>query len=714
MSIGTILGVPGIRDALRRRPGAGRRAVADHRRRPGARHGRRLPAGDRRRGQRRGRRRGTTAPARAGGLLDGWLVHDTDTADVPGVAGARGAAADDRATTPPRPWCAPRWSWSDERPARPRRRRRIEILPVTGIGELRPGDDLAALIAAHAPRLARRRRPRRHVEGRVQGRGPAARARLRRPGRARGGPAGRDRRRDGAGRRPARRRCASSRPGTGWCWPRPAWTPPTSPATRLALLPRRPRRLGRSAARRAARAARRRRRRSSSPTRWAGPGGRAHRRRDRRRRAHRGHRPARRSVDGYGNVLERHRGRGGRRDRRGRRPGQGQAGRHPGRGRARARAGRQAARRRPRQPRAASAAPTTTCSAWAPPRRSPSGASRRRTGRRAPPPALHADAVATLTRRCPATAGRGGRAAGFLGFLAARPDAMWRSCVPGHLTASALVVDPSRARGAADPAPAGRHVAAARRALRDRATARVLDAAAREAREESGIGSLSFDPAPLGARRAPDHLLARRADPALRRAVPRPSPRPAPSRCSATSRSTCAGSAWDDLPDGVVARPAAPGRAARPRRRRAGDAPPSTPRSASSTAGRCRTPRRPSSGPAGVLATHGAARPTVPAGVGHQAAGRAGRAGRGRGGGASALDDPRRRAAAARARRCGTCWRTPRGWPRSGGCARSAPGHPAGLLQRRLRAGRRAGRRRPPACRSRDYLDRGGARARWG
>ena len=32
----------------------------------------------------------------AGGLLDGWLIHDTDTADVPGVRGRGRAAADDR------------------------------------------------------------------------------------------------------------------------------------------------------------------------------------------------------------------------------------------------------------------------------------------------------------------------------------------------------------------------------------------------------------------------------------------------------------------------------------------------------------------------------------------------------------------------------------------------------------------------------------------
>jgi 8-oxo-dGTP pyrophosphatase MutT (NUDIX family) len=84
----------------------------------------------------------------------------------------------------------------------------------------------------------------------------------------------------------------------------------------------------------------------------------------------------------------------------------------------------------------------------------------------------------------------------FLGFLAARPDAMWRSCTPGHLTASALVVDPSRRGVLLTLHPRvgmwlqlGGHCEEGDRTL--------LDAAAREAREESGIGSLSFDPTPL-------------------------------------------------------------------------------------------------------------------------------------------------------------------------------------------------------------------------
>jgi 8-oxo-dGTP pyrophosphatase MutT (NUDIX family) len=84
----------------------------------------------------------------------------------------------------------------------------------------------------------------------------------------------------------------------------------------------------------------------------------------------------------------------------------------------------------------------------------------------------------------------------FLGFLAARPDAMWRTCVPGHLTASALVLDPSRSAVLLTLHPRagmwlqlGGHCEEGDRS--------VLDAAAREAREESGISSLSFDPTPL-------------------------------------------------------------------------------------------------------------------------------------------------------------------------------------------------------------------------
>ncbi len=74
---------------------------------------------------------------------------------------------------------------------------------------------------------------------------------------------------------------------------------------------------------------------------------------------------------------------------------------------------------------------------------------------------------------------------------------MWRSCAPGHLTASALVIDPSRRSVLLTLHPRagmwlqlGGHCEPGDRTL--------LDVAAREAREESGIGALSFDPTPLG------------------------------------------------------------------------------------------------------------------------------------------------------------------------------------------------------------------------
>lgn len=112
------------------------------------------------------------------------------------------------------------------------------------------------------------------------------------------------------------------------------------------------------------------------------------------------------------------------------------------------------------------------------------------------PPPLHADAVEVITE----LAGVGidpGLRQGFLGFLAARPDAMWRSCAPGHLTASALVIDPSRRSVLLTLHPRvgmwvqlGGHCEPSDNTL--------MDAAAREAREESGIGSLSLDPVPLG------------------------------------------------------------------------------------------------------------------------------------------------------------------------------------------------------------------------
>ena len=112
------------------------------------------------------------------------------------------------------------------------------------------------------------------------------------------------------------------------------------------------------------------------------------------------------------------------------------------------------------------------------------------------PPALHADAVRVVSEM-PADEPRSRTVReAYLGFLAARPDAMWRSCAAGHLTASALVVDLSRRSVLLTLHPRvgtwlqlGGHC--------EEGDGSLLDAAAREAREESGIGSLSFDPTPL-------------------------------------------------------------------------------------------------------------------------------------------------------------------------------------------------------------------------
>ena len=174
VSIGTVLAVPGHP----RRPGGhartGRRALADRRRRPGARHGR--PGASPRSASR--------PPAAAVALhygvrrlLDGWLV---DSSDADAVGAGRGRrhrlpgrpAADDRRRRPRRAWPAPRStsppSCADDRQmsgsllrsgrrtasARGRRGRR----PRGAAARRAAGEDFA---------LRRRRRRRRDVEGGV-------------------------------------------------------------------------------------------------------------------------------------------------------------------------------------------------------------------------------------------------------------------------------------------------------------------------------------------------------------------------------------------------------------------------------------------------------------------------------------------------------------------------------------------------------------------
>ena len=84
----------------------------------------------------------------------------------------------------------------------------------------------------------------------------------------------------------------------------------------------------------------------------------------------------------------------------------------------------------------------------------------------------------------------------FLGFLEARPDAMWRSCVPGHLTASTLIVDPSRSAVLLTLHPrVGRWLQLGGHCEDFDKT--LLQAALREATEESGIDDLTVGPDPI-------------------------------------------------------------------------------------------------------------------------------------------------------------------------------------------------------------------------
>ena len=81
----------------------------------------------------------------------------------------------------------------------------------------------------------------------------------------------------------------------------------------------------------------------------------------------------------------------------------------------------------------------------------------------------------------------------YLDHLAAHPDGMWKACQAGHVTASALVIDPSRERV----------LLTLHKKLRmwlqmgghcEPGDATLADAALREATEESGIAGLTLLP----------------------------------------------------------------------------------------------------------------------------------------------------------------------------------------------------------------------------
>jgi coenzyme F420-0:L-glutamate ligase len=114
----------------------------------------------------------------------------------------------------------------------------------------------------------------------------------------------------------------------------------------------------------------------------------------------------------------------------------------------------------------------------------------------APPPPSHADAVALLSRWHDPDGSQQSLGQALLSYVLARPDATRRECRPGHLTASALVLDAAAERvlltlhrriGAW--VVLGGHI--------EPEDGSVLAAATREAYEESGIEGLAVDPDPI-------------------------------------------------------------------------------------------------------------------------------------------------------------------------------------------------------------------------
>jgi len=113
--------------------------------------------------------------------------------------------------------------------------------------------------------------------------------------------------------------------------------------------------------------------------------------------------------------------------------------------------------------------------------------------------ALHADVLATLAAMPLDPADGTGQAAlreGFYGLLAARPDATRLACVPGHVTASTLLLDAEGRRVLLTLHPRvgawvqlGGHL--------EDTDSSLLAAAAREAAEESGIAGIVLDPVPV-------------------------------------------------------------------------------------------------------------------------------------------------------------------------------------------------------------------------
>ena len=241
VSIGTVLAVPGIREALAADAGTGRRPVADRRRRTGARHGRQGARRDRRARARRPRWRCTTAAGRrrAARRLAGRRAATRTrwpTVEAAGIScravpllmpDSQRAADMARAALE---LCRRRCGRGPHDPA-------SEVWAPDGVPEVAAGDDLAALLAdalrgdPRSPTATSSWSPPRSVskaEGRVVRDGPRRGGRPPRP----------------CGSWPAAGRPGSSRPGTASCSPPPGSTRAASRPGRSLLLPGRPGRLG--------------------------------------------------------------------------------------------------------------------------------------------------------------------------------------------------------------------------------------------------------------------------------------------------------------------------------------------------------------------------------------------------------------------------------------------------------------------------------------
>jgi 8-oxo-dGTP pyrophosphatase MutT (NUDIX family) len=108
---------------------------------------------------------------------------------------------------------------------------------------------------------------------------------------------------------------------------------------------------------------------------------------------------------------------------------------------------------------------------------------------------LHASVVDTLSRWQPGDPAQDSLRHAVLAFVLAREDACERACVPGHVTASALVLDHTGTRTLLTLHPRiGRWVQLGGHC--EESDADILSAALREAHEESGIGGLTIDDVP--------------------------------------------------------------------------------------------------------------------------------------------------------------------------------------------------------------------------